>query len=113
MLFIAAATEPTMILMLTEEDVQILRTGRTLFVDQSATGKFQFDKVVLSLHRDNAEVAATLRQAGHKVPAVLPEPEPQAEDARCAGCRGVMKAHLLYRGKCIVCWHEDAQKGAK
>jgi hypothetical protein len=107
MLFIAAATEPTMVLMLTEADCNDMRSGRTKFVDKTATNGKLFDRVVISLHKNQAEIEDVLRAAGHgKLLQGMPSPVPEPEDVTCAGCQGIMKAYLVLDGKCIACWRE-------
>jgi len=112
MMFIAAANEPTMMLILVEKDYQKLQRKETLYVDQTATKGFLFNKVVISLCRDNTEIAQLLKATGHKVPSgMLPEPEVEAfTDERCMGCRAIKHCWEMYEGKCIYCWHALAVK---
>jgi hypothetical protein len=109
-IFIAAATEPTMILMLTEQDVADMRGGRTKFVDKTATKSKMFNKVIISLHKNQAEIENDIRRAGHgallqNLPSIVPEPQ----DGVCEGCQGVMKEYLLLDKRCISCWREQAK----
>jgi hypothetical protein len=111
MIFLAAADEPTMFILLTEQDMNDIRGGqRTKFVDKTATKGFKFDKVVISLHKNQAEIEAMLKQAGHaKLLQNMPSIVPQHDDAVCAGCAGTMKAYMLLEGRCIACWRETAK----
>jgi hypothetical protein len=114
MIFIAAANEPTMVILLTEQDANDMRGGRTKFVDKTATKGFKFDKVVVSLHKNQAEIEDILRQAGHgKLLEGMSSPVPDKVQATCAGCNGIMEAYLLLDGSCIVCWREKAHAAAK
>ncbi len=108
MIFIAAANEPTVFLMLTEQDCNNMRGGRTVFVDRRQTGGAMFDRVVLSLHANHEACKAAIRQAGHAVPDSLPEPEPTSTEGRCRGCQGCIKTYLLLEGMCMMCWKEKA-----
>jgi hypothetical protein len=114
MIFIAAATEPTMFVMLTELDCNDMRNGRTKFVDRTATRGYQFDKVVLSLHKDQGEIEETLRKAGHGVLLMgMPSPVPQPQEAKCDGCEAIMPEERLLDGRCIACWRERARAGGQ
>lgn len=110
MIFAAALDEPTMFLMLTEEDVSSMRTGRTKFVDGRMTGNKKFDKVIVSMHADTEAALAVLRRAGHaeQIPAHLAPPNPVQGEEACSGC-GALGATLL-ETKCILCWKEAAKK---
>jgi hypothetical protein len=109
MIFIAADQEPTMVLMLTEQDCNDMRNGRTKFIDHTATKGRMFDKVVLSLHKNQSEIEKILRQAGHE--ALLhdmPSPVPKPQEVTCTGCQAIMTADLVLDGKCIACWREGS-----
>ena len=109
MIFIAAGNEPTMVLMLTEQDCNDMRAGRTKFVNKTATKGHLFDQVVISLHKNQAEIEETLRAAGHgALLKNMPSPEPQPGDVVCASCQSILKAYLILDGKCIACWREIA-----
>ena len=111
MIFLTAAAEPTVFLMLAEADVRTLRTGRTLYVDRTATGGEKFDKVVVSLHPTNEAALDAVRRSGHPLPANLPSPSPATfAEERCAGCGGIMPAWNLHEGRCVVCWYEEATR---
>lgn len=112
MIFLAAADQPTMILLLTEQDVNDMRGGHTKYVDKTATKGFKFDKIIISLHKNQAEIEDILRSAGHgKLLENMPSPQPEPQDSRCEGCNGIMKEYLLLGGKCIMCWRESARAG--
>ena len=112
MVFIGASNEPTMILMLTNQDVNDMRGGRTKYVDKTATKGFLFDKVVISVHKNQAEIEDIIRASGHgKVLAgELPSVQPSAEQVVCSGCNGNMLAYLVVEGKCTACWAESAKR---
>ncbi len=112
MIFVTAANKPAMFLMLTPQDLQTLREGRTLFVDERATKGFQFTHVILSLHASESEALACLKQAGYD-PAdagklVVHERQPQ--EGQCASCQGLMDAAMLFEGRCTVCWATEAKQ---
>lgn len=111
MIFITAATEPTMILMLTEQDVADMRGGRTKFVDKTATKGAKFDKVVISLHKNQAEIEDILRRAGHGdvLKGQLPSVQPSSGQEVCDGCGGIIDAAMLLDRNCIACWREKAK----
>ncbi len=109
MIFLAAAEEPTIFVMLTEADCNDMRAGRTKFIDRTATKGRLFDRAVISLHRNQADIEETLRRAGHgALLKNMPSPVPAPEDVVCEGCQGIMSAPLVMDGKCITCWHEIA-----
>jgi hypothetical protein len=110
MIFLAAATEPTVFLMLTEQDLNDMRGGRTKYVDKTATGGATFDRIVVSVHRNQAEIEDMLRRAGHgallKGMASL---KPTKVQEVCAGCKGNMDASMLLDGMCVACWRDSAK----
>lgn len=110
MIFMGASTEPTMILLLTEQDINDMRGGRTKFVDKTATKGFKFDKVVLSVHKNQADIEDMVRKSGHgKLLQGMPSPVPEPQDGVCLGCNGIMKEYLLLESRCIACWRETAR----
>jgi hypothetical protein len=112
MIFLAADNEPTMFLLLTEADCNDMRGGRTKFVDPSATKGRVFNKVVISLHKNQGEVEEMLRKAGHgALLRGMPSPIPQTQEAKCAGCEAIMAEAMLLEGRCIACWREVARAG--
>jgi hypothetical protein len=110
MIFVQAATEPTMFLMLAENDVQTMRDGRTLFVGPQQMQGHHFNKVILSLHHTNDHALETLRLAGHDVSKHAPEAVPEPGEGRCDECKGCISTPLLFEGKCTVCWATIAKK---
>lgn len=105
-----AATDGTVILLLTELDCNDMRNGRTKFVGKETTKGFKFDKIVLSLHKNQDEIEKMLRKAGHgALLQNMPSPEPQAQEARCKGCEAIVPESSLLDGRCIVCWKELAR----
>lgn len=110
MIFLAADNEPTMFAMLTEEDINDMRGGRTKFIDESATKGRLFDKVVISVHKNQSEIEDIIRQAGHgKLLEGMPSPQPKVTHRTCKGCRGIMEAYMLLDDKCIACWREASR----
>jgi hypothetical protein len=110
MIFLAAATEPTMVLMLTEQDVNDMRGGRTKFVDQRVTKNKMFNKVIVSVHKNQQEIEDDIRKAGHgALLQNMPSMEPKPPEGRCEGCQGVVSETLLYKKHCISCWQEKAE----
>lgn len=110
MIFIQAMNEPTMFLMLTEQDCADMRGGRTKYVDHTATKGSKFDKVILSVHKDHAEIEEMIKLAGHgKLLQNLPSPVATPEQVVCNGCLGNMEAPLVLDGMCISCWRERAK----
>lgn len=110
MIFIAVDSEPTIFLMLTEQDINDMRGGRTKFVDATATGGRAFDRAVISVHKNQSEIEDIITKAGHgKLLKGMPSPKPKVTHATCKGCRGIMEAHLLLDEKCVACWRELAK----
>lgn len=110
MIFLAADNEPTMFIMLTDQDINDMRGGRTKFVDEYATKGRLFDKVIISVHKNHSEIEEMIRQAGHgDLLKGMPSPKPKATLVTCKGCRGIMEAYLLLDEKCIACWRELAR----
>jgi hypothetical protein len=109
MMFIAAAYESTMMLLLTEQDVNDMRSGRTKHVDKTATKGQKFDKVVISVVKDHEAAKDILRQAGHgKLLEGIAPSVPEPPMVRCQGCGADMPAPELLAGHCIICWKEKA-----
>lgn len=109
MIFVMAANEPTVFLMLAESDVKTMREGRTTFVDQRQLQGHTFNRVVLSLHRSDTEALETIRQAGHRVEQ-LAVPEPGPKERRCTGgCNGIVATKLLFEDRCAPCWAQLAK----
>jgi hypothetical protein len=112
MVFIASENESTVFLLLTEADCNDMRGGRTKFIDQTATRGRKFSKVVVSLHKNQAEIEETIKRAGHGVLLQgMPSPVPQPQEGKCKGCEGIMPESSLLDGRCIACWRESARHG--
>lgn len=109
MIFVVAANEPAVFLMLAEKDVASMREGRTVFVDGRATGGVVFNKVLVSLHPTDQDALHMLHTAGHVVPELATH-EPVAKEVRCAGCQGLNSVGSLFEGRCIVCWATEAKR---
>ena len=103
MIFAAAATEPTMFLFLSEEDVQSIKEGRTKFVDQRATKGFRFDKVIVAYCRTNAEAIALIER-GQAAFQNIQEHRPEANEKPCNFCQSLIPEPQMFEGRCIVCW---------
>ncbi len=109
MIFVQGRDVPALFLMLTDQDINNMRGGRTVFVDQRQLQGHTFDRVIVSLHRDNEEALQMIRRSGHSVPASPVEPAPRRPvEGRCTGCQGIMDECLLLDGKCAMCWREMA-----
>lgn len=109
MIFVSCK-DGTMVLMLAEKDIEIMRQGNTKFVDERQTGGIEFNKVVLSLHKTDEEAAALLKEAGHYVPdrKDMRAAEPRNHEARCKGCGGITDYASMLDWRCIVCWRNMA-----
>ncbi len=95
------------VLMLTEQDVNDMRGGRTKFADLQ---KPAYRKVVLSVHKNQKEIEDIIKQAGHgKLLQGLPSPVAEPDQKECTGCKAFVSEPLLLEGKCIVCWRESAK----
>jgi hypothetical protein len=110
MIFLGAEREPTLFLMLTEQDCNDMRGGRTKFANRTAMNGRMFDHVVISVHPTQAHIEDMLRAAGHgKLLEGMSSLVPEPPDAVCGGCDGIMKAYQLLDGRCIACWRELAR----
>ncbi len=107
-------TQGEMHLMLSEQDVNNMRGGRTTFVDQRQLGGGTFNKVVLSLHKTNdaaLELLKSLGKLGADQEIVVPDVGPGEE--RCEGCDGLISKATMSKGKCLSCWVEAAESYRK
>jgi hypothetical protein len=109
MLFVAHKTAPVIMLLLTEADVNDMRGGRSLFVDEHQLDGRAFTKISLGLFQSEAALKAELRRCGLSFHDDLPEPQPGPKEGRCAGCSGILPATELLGGKCICCWKEGCE----
>lgn len=111
MIFLTAE-KATMLLMLSEQDLQKLRAGSSLFVDDRATKGHLFNRVIIGWGKTDAESIKMVESAGHKLDhsTGLVSHEAKPGEAICAGCQGIMEPCLLLDGKCIVCWAGQAKK---
>lgn len=114
MIFVAAANEPTMVIMLSEQDVMGMRQGQYRFVDERATKGHQFNKCVVCLYKTDAESLAALKKSqGGVLPGQVTEQmvtETKATEERCFVCKGVGPIGSLYEDKCITCWAVEAKR---
>ena len=109
MLFLAA-DKKTVFLMLTEADLNDMRGGRTKFVDEDVTKGLAFTRVILSLHKNQAEIEDLLKKAGHgALLKGMPSPVPNPQEGTCEGCQGIMPEASMLDGRCIACWRELAR----
>lgn len=109
MIFILAENEPTLFIMLVRDDLPDLHKGLTKFVDPRHIGDKMFNRVIVSLHKNKAEIMKLL---GAKMDGKeFVEAGAIQGESKCAGCSGTMPAHLLFEGKCICCWANQAKGG--
>lgn len=109
MIFVLS-TDGALVVMLAEKDVFSMRQGRTQFVDQRQLKGATFDRVILSLHRDDQAALEVIRRAGHgdKLGDLAP-PQPTPEEARCKQCAMIVQPYMIHEGMCIVCWSSEAK----
>lgn len=99
-----------LVLMLTRQDANDMRGGRTMFVDEKVLKGNKFRKIVLSMHENQTEIDEIIRQAGHgKLLYGMPSPVADKVQATCQSCGGIMEAYLLLESRCIACWRETAR----
>lgn len=111
MVFIIASSEPTIFILLTELDVNDMRGGRSKFVDQRSTNGGMFDKVVVSLHKNQQEIEEMITKAGHgRLLKGMPSPEPLANEGKCTSCSAIILEASMLDGRCIMCWRELGMK---
>lgn len=111
MIFALAKEQPALFVMLTEQDVNDMRGGRTVFVDQRHLEGKQFEIVVLSLHKSNEEAVSILKRVGgiDAHTRETPPTQPVEGEERCPGCQGVGRLGWVYDGLCLLCWREKAR----
>ena len=109
MIFVAGK-DGSMFLMLSEKDIEIMRQGNTKFVDERQTGGVPFNRVVLSLHKNDEEAVGILKKAGHYVPDQqdMRGAEPHKHESRCKGCNGITETVSMLDDICIICWRKMA-----
>jgi hypothetical protein len=112
MIFAAGVKEPTMFIMLCEQDVAEMRQGRTTFVDERATSGAKFNKVIVSLHKTNQEAISLLKNHGfvEGEASTAMQDKVLAGEERCPCCNGVVAKGALFEGRCILCWADRAKK---
>lgn len=102
--------------MLSEQDIGQMRTGVTKFVDERQLGERTFQRVVISLHKTDAEALRllkqqlTVQQRKELEQQGLKGPEPTVGEAKCIGCQGINPIESLFEGRCICCWAAKAKK---
>lgn len=108
MIFLLAKEKQVLFLMLTEQDVNNMRGGRTEFVDERQLQGEAFTHVILSLHKSNEAALELLRESGHVVGNVVQPEAMIPKEEVCDGCKGIMAKGTCYAGKCPMCWKETA-----
>lgn len=110
MIFVTSADKPQMFVILTEQDVNNIRSQRTLTVTRQSTKGYMFNELVIGYGRNKKEIGKIFLAAGHKVNLEeLPNPPPVPGEVKCKDCDGSMPAYLLIEGSCIICWKEKAE----
>ena len=109
MIFLQSVDNTDVFMMLTEQDVNDMRGGRTKFIDDRHI-RPGIAKIVLSLHKNREEIHNILRRAGHGnlLDKSMVGTEPKPEEGKCRGCQAVTLESSLLDGKCIACWREAA-----
>lgn len=102
MIYAVALKEQTIVLMISEKDVEDLRAGHTKFVDKRMMKGKKFDSIIISLHKTDDESIKVLKLGNE----IFHNP---GIEATCRGCQGDIKKELLFEGKCIVCWAKQAK----
>jgi hypothetical protein len=107
---LAGENTDILFLMLTRQDVNDMRGGRTKFVDGKVLKNNKFEKVVVSLHENQTEIEEMIRQAGHgKLLPGMESPVAEKTQAVSQGCAGITEAYLLLESRCVACWRETAR----
>ena len=111
MIFALGATEPALVLLVTEKDLQLIRQGRTLFVDQRQLQGGKFDQVVIGYAKTDEDAVALLEKGNNlSLAKQSPIAEPKLTEGRCKGCNGCIALELLFEERCTVCWATEAKK---
>lgn len=111
MIFALAQKEPTIFLMLSHKDIQTMREGRTVFVDDRQLGGGTFNRVLVCVNKTDKDSIKMIQKHGQ-----LPQGtsfdsvQPKANEEKCSGCDGCIAPELLFEGKCMVCWATLAKK---
>ncbi len=103
MVFVTARDHPTIFLMLSEKDIQTMREGRTVFVDERVTKDSSFKAVIVSVSPTDEHSLQLIRSSGNLTPG-LSNMQPKEDEVTCSDCKGIMFAHSLFEGKCMICW---------
>lgn len=110
MVFVLDQSGEKLLLMLTEKDLQLIRQGRTLFVDQRQLQGGRFESVVVGYAKTDTD-AIDMIKTGQRIheAKTAPIPDPTEAEGRCDGCDGCVAKELLYEGRCNVCWATEAK----
>lgn len=117
MIFAVASSAPglatdSLFVFFSEQDVILMRQGRTLFIDQRQFKGAKFTNIVTALSKTDADSLAMLQQANGLTAARvdLTPPEPHAHESKCPGCDGLVTTASMFEGRCIVCWATEAKR---
>lgn len=127
MIFVAAKEEPTLVVLLSEQNVNDMRTGRSCFIERGQLKGHRFDKLILGLAKTDeqalAMVKATVRP-GQLIPdlgalAQVRQAELSAAGKEeCPGCKAMCERGTVIAGSllsrptarmCVSCWIETAR----
>jgi hypothetical protein len=109
MIFVLAKNEPKIFLMLSEKDVQNLRNGHTINVDERQLKSSMFNGVILCLNRTDDDSLDLIRRAGHAT-GPLATQQPYPHQMVCKDCKGNIDTVLLVEDRCFACWVVMAKK---
>jgi hypothetical protein len=109
MIFMTGKEGGNIMLLLSEKDIQSMREGRTLFVDERQTQGLLFKSVTLGLSPTDQHSLELIRQSGKRV-AQLPNPEPGPQEVRCSTCPAILSVGQLFEERCMVCWATEAKE---
>lgn len=107
MIFMLAAEEPTIMLLLNENDLQDLRKGLTKFANFNQIEKAKdksFNHVILGYFKTQEEILAAIKKKEVVEHGILPGQE------KCKFCDSIVDYFNLLDGGCIACWRERAIK---
>lgn len=112
MIFLLPENNPTLFVMMAEKDIATMREGHTITIDPRQLSPAFFNGLVVSLHASNEAAKEVLRGGGYAVGDNVVKPPVEPNDIKCDRCGGPKPGHMLFEGRCIVCWSAVAKEKA-
>lgn len=111
MIYVAAANEPTMIILLSDKDIEGLKSGQTRFVDERTTQDYRFSKCVVGYAKTDEDARTMIGMSNAEFQKrATGKPLPRGFEKQCDICDGIMLPSQMFEGRCITCWASQAKK---